>query len=399
MYSFNRHYLFFRTVDEEDDSIPDINVNSINHFDISQILSVKLLNENHRRLIWFGMVRLDSTISFPIIIKDYLPNEDIDSYKQFRLNEFNTDSRHRNNTAIDEFPYEFSSRTRLEYNHESKLLLHELKNHPLIVHTFICNHHLKRDLRIFMEYLPLGNLHSYLTQLEQTSLDPLINAFHWIYQLAQVMAYLSNKKIVHRDLATRNILLQDETHIKLSDFGLSRLEGVLPEGKDRILSPRWAAPECLDRRQAISSCSDVWSFGVVIWEIYSFGAIPYEADTNNNSQELVLLLKRYLIEQGRRLSRPDSCSESVYDLMCHCWNGNSDKRPRFVHIINDLNGMNTRKDCIVPFTREERKAWAKANEEYLAIKLKFSTLSTGVAEYIEVEDNENDDKETIVTQL
>ena len=210
-----------------------------------------------------------------------------------------------------------------------------------------------------MEYLPCGNLQSHLTQLKPDLLDPLINAFHWIYQLAQVMAYLSSKKIVHRDLAARNILLQNEQHIKLSDFGLSRFENVIADEKDCVVSPRWSALECFDRNHKISSSSDVWSFGVVIWEIYSFSAGPYEADTDNNSQQLVPLLKRFLVEQGRRLSRPNCCSESMYDLMCRCWNGNGDKRPRFVDIVNDFNGTNIIKDCIVPFTREGKKSMDK----------------------------------------
>jgi serine/threonine protein kinase len=162
---------------------------------------------------------------------------------------------------------------------------------------------------------------------------------------------------VHRDLATRNILLKSEQHIKLSDFGLSRFEGEILEENDFTVSPRWTAPECLDRNQKILSSADVWSFGVLIWEICSFGGIPYETDTivNNDSQQLIRLLKRFLIEEGRRLSRPDFCSEGLYDLMCRCWNGNLDKRPRFVDIINDINGMSMIKDRIVSFTREKRK--------------------------------------------
>lgn len=72
--------------------------------------------------------------------------------------------------------------------------------------------------------MPNGNLYTYLTQLDKNSSNSLNNAFHWIYQVAQVMGYFSEKKIVHRDLAARNILLVNEKHIKLSDFGLSCYE-------------------------------------------------------------------------------------------------------------------------------------------------------------------------------
>ncbi len=100
------------------------------------------------------------TTSFPIVIKDYLPEKKIESFKQYRLKGL---SQHESNTT--DFPYEFSPLTRREYNHESQLLRKEFRNHPIIIQTFICDHHLKINLRIFIEYV-------------------------------------SKSKIVHRDLAT-----------------------------------------------------------------------------------------------------------------------------------------------------------------------------------------------------
>lgn len=389
----------------------NIPVDTIDRFFICQITSLKPIHENSRRIIWFAKVRINPTISFPIIIKDYLPIKDIESYKQNRYNEINNSSNDSNYIFSDdinyisnnEYPYEFSSRTYLEYKHESQILLDKLKNHPFIVHTFSCDINPQRDLRIFMEYLPLGNLQSYLTKLDKTSLEPFIHAFHWIYQLAQVMGYLSKKKIVHQDLASRNILLYNETHIKLSDFGLSRPEGLLPEGRDFFLSPRWTAPEYLDHHQKISSLSDVWSFGVVIWEIYSFGAVPYENEIKPSKDTLVPLLKRYLIEQSRRLTRPSDCSPSIYDLICRCLNVNKDKRPCFVDIINELNGTSRSKDCMEPFTREEKTAWKKAQNNYLTIIKENSIPIPPDTEYIEVidekENNEINDDEPIVIKL
>ncbi len=90
---------------------------------------------------------------------------------------------------------------------------------------------------------------------------------------------------------------------------------MISEEKDCILPAGWTAPKCFDRDQKILSSSDVWPFGVVIWEIYSFGTKPYEAEIHDHSQPLVRLLKRFLVEPDRRLSRPDS----MYDLMCRCW--------------------------------------------------------------------------------
>ncbi|CAF1039496.1 unnamed protein product [Rotaria sordida] len=385
-----------------DDEEPDIeneeittntveDINSINRIDLFQIQSAKILDENEKRLIWLAKIRLDHTILFPIIIKDYLPKKNIDLYKEYRLKELNNLSQNEIIISNNEFSFEYNSRTHHEYDHESKILLQQFKNYPLIIHTFLCDHNLERDLRLFIEYLPMGNLHSYLKKLDPHSLDPLINGFHWIYQLSQVMAFLSNNKIVHRDLATRNILLQNEKYIKLSDFGLSRCEGLKLEKNDCIVPIRWSAPECFDRTQIVSSLSDVWSFGIVIWEIYSFGAIPYETDIHTNSQQSIYLLKRFLIEQGRRLSRPERCSKSIYDLMYRCWNGNITKRPYFVDIIDELNGTNVRNNCIIPFTHEERKAWKIAKDEYLNIHKSIQITSTIENPYIELDNNENED--------
>ncbi|CAF3950184.1 unnamed protein product [Rotaria sp. Silwood2] len=367
------------------------NINSIDRIDLVQIQSAKILEENEKRLIWLAKVRLNHTTYFSIVIKDYLPKKNIDLYKEYRLKELNSHSRNEITISNDESSFEYRSRTHLEYDYESKILLKHLRNHPLIIHTFLFGHNSKSSLCLFMEYLPMGNLNSYLRKLDPDSLDPLIDAFHWIYQLSQAMAFLSNNKIVHRDLATRNILLQNEKYIKLSDFGLSRREGVTLEVNDRIVPARWSAPECFDRTQIVSLSSDVWSFGIVIWEIYSFGAIPYEIDINTNAPQGVRLLKRFLIEQGRRLSRPERCSESIYDLMYRCWNANIAKRPRFVDIIDELNGTNIRRDCIIPFTHEERKAWTMAKNEYLNIYKSMQNTSTVEDPYITLDNNENED--------
>ncbi|CAF3476487.1 unnamed protein product [Rotaria sp. Silwood1] len=105
--------------------------------------------------------------------------------------------------------------------------------------------------------------------------------------------------------------------------------------------------------------------------------MPYEADINNNTQQGICLLKRFLIEQGRRLPQPERCSESLYDLMYRCWNANIAKRPRFVDIIDELNGTNLRKDSIIPFTHGERKS--------------IQTTSTIEDPYIELDNNEDED--------
>ena len=379
----------------------ELDVTTIDSFDITSIEKMTLLTENHRRFIWLAYVRYEDSVSFPIVIKDYLPTSDVESFKLLRESEFNPSAQHHRSVANkDDFPYEFSARARLEYKHESNLLRKKLNNHPFIVHTFLCEGHLKRDLRLFMEYLPCGNLHSYLSRLSADSVDPLINAFHWIYQLAQVMAYLARKQIVHRDLAARNILMCDDSYIKLSDFGLSRSTQSPKEENDCILPLRWTAPECFDRDHKLSSSTDIWSFAVVIWEIYSFGAVPYNAEIKNDTHQLARQLKRFLVEKGRRLSRPAACTESMYDLMYCCWNEDANKRPQFVDIIHDFNATAAIKDRLVPYTREERATWKKANEKYLELNRASQPPMSGLDNgYGNVHDCEDDDNVSLQTFL
>ncbi|UJR08174.1 hypothetical protein I4U23_012447 [Adineta vaga] len=355
----------------------DIDVRKIERIALSDIHLATIIDENRRRLIWLAKVQNSDDISFPIIIKDYLPKHDIDTYKSNRFKDFNSPPPYDGTLVEIEDEYEYNSRARLEYQNESKILLTTLKNHPFIIHAFECNRRVKRDLRIYMEYLPDGNLHSYLRKLNPKSIEPLIDAFHWIYQLAQVMAFLFTKKIVHRDLATRNLLLRNEQHIVLSDFGLSRSEGEVLKGKECVVSPCWAAPECFTREQKVSSSSDVWAFGVVIWEMFSFGSKPYEKETNINenthSQQIVSILKKFLIQQGRRLTKPDSCSNGMYDLMCRCWNNDVSQRPSFFEIVEELNNNSMMKDRLKSFSKEEKQAWKDARSEYTLIKNSFST--------------------------
>ena len=298
-----------------------------------------------------------------------------------------------------EFPYEFSARAQLEHKHESNLLRKNLNNHPFIVHTFICDRHLERGLRLFMEYLPCGDLHSYLSRLTADSVDPLINAFHWIYQLAQVMAFLARNQIVHRDLAARNILMRDESYIKLSDFGLSRSTQSPMEQDDCILPLRWTAPECFDRNQTLSSSTDIWSFAVVIWEIYSFGAVPYSAEIKSDTHQLARHLKQFLAEKKRRLTRPAACSESMYDLMCSCWNEDVNKRPQFVDIIHDFNATAVINDRLVPSTSEERAAWRKAKRRYLALTRASLDTSDGYGSVRDCDDNDDGSLETFLEPI
>jgi serine/threonine protein kinase len=140
------------------------------------------------------------------------------------------------------------------------------------------------------------------------------------------MVYLSSKHFVHRDLAARNCLLAEDLTAKIGDFGLSRdiYAKHYYRSKNKIPLPyKWMAPECIERG-LYSSQTDVWSFGVLFWEILNRGSDPYPTVENSN----VL----HYIKDGNRLPKPKYSSEILYKLMNQCWSLVPQHRPNFPYI-------------------------------------------------------------------
>lgn len=142
------------------------------------------------------------------------------------------------------------------------------------------------------------------------------------------MHYLESHHFVHRDLAARNILLATKNQAKISDFGLSR---ALCTGNDYYQASqggkwpiKWYAPESFNYG-TFSHASDVWSFGVTLWEMFSYGKAPY------GEMKGVDVIK--LVEIGQRLPQPDQCPDHVSRVMENCWNYNPKDRPTFRHLM------------------------------------------------------------------
>ncbi|XP_055838653.1 tyrosine-protein kinase receptor torso isoform X2 [Episyrphus balteatus] len=154
-------------------------------------------------------------------------------------------------------------------------------------------------------------------------------------QVAMGMEFLCKNKVVHRDLAARNVLVSADRTVKIADFGLSRdvyQENVYKKTGNGKLPIKWLALESMTH-QVYTSQSDVWSFGILLYEIITLGGIPYPSIPTNR---LIHLLKT-----GYRMEKPKNCSQGLYNLMMACWNFNPAERPNFTEIINILDCMSS----------------------------------------------------------
>ncbi|XP_059586645.1 fibroblast growth factor receptor 1 isoform X5 [Alligator mississippiensis] len=223
-----------------------------------------------------------------------------------------------------------------------------------------------RPLYVIVEYASKGNLREYLQARrppgmeycynpsripeEQLSFKDLVSC---AYQVARGMEYLASKKCIHRDLAARNVLVTEDNVMKIADFGLARDIHHIDYYKKTTngrLPVKWMAPEALFDR-IYTHQSDVWSFGVLLWEIFTLGGSPYPGVP---VEELFKLLK-----EGHRMDKPSNCTNELYMMMRDCWHAVPSQRPTFKQLVEDL-------DRIVAMT---------SNQEYLDLSMPLDQYS------------------------
>ncbi|XP_018417451.1 PREDICTED: fibroblast growth factor receptor 1 isoform X4 [Nanorana parkeri] len=221
-------------------------------------------------------------------------------------------------------------------------------------------------LYVIVEYAAKGNLREYLRARrppgmeycynpicapdEQLTFKDLVSC---AYQVARGMEYLASKKCIHRDLAARNVLVTEDNIMKIADFGLARDIHHIDYYKKTTngrLPVKWMAPEALFDR-IYTHQSDVWSFGVLLWEIFTLGGSPYPGVP---MEELFKLLK-----EGHRMDKPTNCTNELYMMMRDCWHAVPCQRPTFVQLVEDL-------DRIVAIS---------SNQEYLDLAMPVSQYS------------------------
>ena len=181
---------------------------------------------------------------------------------------------------------------------------------------------LEEPILIITESMKHGALLDYLCKGEGRNLK-LPEMIGIAAQIAGGMAYLEEHSYIHRDLAARNVLVGDDNLCKVADFGLARVfkEDIYNPREDIKFPIKWTAPEAVLHNK-FSTKSDVWSFGIVIYELLTKGRIPYPGMTN--AETLIAVVKR-----GYRIPSPDNCPDALYSIILSCWKFNADDRPTF----------------------------------------------------------------------
>eukprot|EP01118_Nematostelium_gracile_P013246 TRINITY_DN4982_c0_g1_i1.p1 TRINITY_DN4982_c0_g1~~TRINITY_DN4982_c0_g1_i1.p1 ORF type:complete len:749 (-),score=94.65 TRINITY_DN4982_c0_g1_i1:13-2259(-) len=182
-----------------------------------------------------------------------------------------------------------------------------------------------KTLFLVTEYVPNGSLLSMLrSNIQRNTLIEMAR------DTIEGLRHLHAQKVVHRDLATRNLLVDAEHRIKVADFGLSHetMYGTISE--DTLMPLRWTAPEALARK-AFSCKSDIYSFGCVLYEMFTGGSHPW--DTLETGEV------RGAVCRQEKMPKPQSCPNDSYELMCKCWEFNPEARPSLENILNELMEM------------------------------------------------------------
>ncbi|XP_060695864.1 tyrosine-protein kinase receptor Tie-2 [Hemiscyllium ocellatum] len=306
--------------------------------------------------------QLRMPIVYPVLHWDDIKFEDIigeGNFGQVLKARIKKDG-HKMNAAIKRMKEYASKDDHRDFAGELEVLC-RLGHHPNIINLLgACEH--RGYLYVAIEFAPHGNLLDFLRNSRVLDTDPAYAIAHstastlssqqllqFAADVAKGMDYLSQKQFIHRDLAARNILVGDNYVAKIADFGLSRGKEVYVKKTMGRLPVRWMAIESLNY-SVYTTNSDVWSYGVLLWEIVSLGGTPYCGMTCAELYEKLPL--------GYRMEKPLNCVDEVYELMLQCWREKPYERPTFAQILVSLNRMLEERKTYVNTTLFEKFTYA-----------------------------------------
>ncbi|XP_013179344.1 PREDICTED: tyrosine-protein kinase PR2 isoform X1 [Papilio xuthus] len=274
--------------------------------------------------------------------KHIISIEDININKELGMGQFGvvqqgtwTTGNQRLQVAIKCLGQERMTSNSSEFLKEAAVM-HNIE-HPNIVRLHGVVLHLD-SLMLVTELAPLRSLLECLREVSLRASFPVSNLCEFAQQICDGMTYLENKRLIHRDLAARNILVFSKYRVKISDFGLSRALGV---GKDYYqtnynvnlkLPVAWCAPECILYLR-FTSASDVWAFGVCLWEMFTYGFQPWAAFSGHQ------ILEAIDEPNCQRLERPECCPDEYYSTMLECWAHDPNCRPKFKELMPKLHAI------------------------------------------------------------
>eukprot|EP00116_Pleurobrachia_bachei_P006778 sb/3467040/ len=182
---------------------------------------------------------------------------------------------------------------------------------------------------IVMEYMNNGSLLSVLQEGPPLTIKQMV---HYCEQAAAGMMYLHAQNYIHRDLAARNCLVRNQTILKISDFGMTRYQekNSIYISKMKQIPIRWTAPECLTFR-TYTFKSDIWSYGVLMWEIFNKGEYPYQHMSHADVKDQ--------IDAGYRLPKTRDTPPNIYQIMFGCWSYEPRSRPSFEEVHQQVKSI------------------------------------------------------------
>ncbi|CAB3378566.1 Hypothetical predicted protein [Cloeon dipterum] len=317
------------------------------------VVVIGLMLQNHRKKTHLANMKIIATVNPEYVSTIYVPDEwevprkKIELIKELGQGSFGMvyegiarDIQNRPETpcAVKTAGAQATERERMEFLKEASVMKEFKTNHVVRLLGVVSQGCPELPALVIMELMANGDLKTYLRshRPDEESTDPnarpptLKRILQMAVEIADGMAYLAFKKFVHRDLAARNCMVAADMTVKIGDFGMTRdIYDTDYYRKDTkgLLPVRWMAPESL-RDGIFTSSSDVWSYGVVLWEMATLALQPYQGLSNDQ-------VLRYVIDGGV-MEPPENCPQRLYDLMKLCWQTKPQRRPSFLELVTRL---------------------------------------------------------------